>query len=340
MLRRLSLLLRLKAVAALGLALAVTASAQAPGYQAPRHSAAPSPLLVAGSNFDIEMRADAGTQIERDRSPAEELAEHRRLERALAGLARQRPGTVDAYVIAVALDSDPVFGREARAAAQVLSRRYGAEGRTLVLAGSDGSAPSDLPRGAPDHLAIALARVAELLDKREDALILFTTSHGAPFGLYYNDADNGYGAISPNRLRAMLDQLGLRNRLLILSACYSGVFVPVLATPATAIVTAASADRTSFGCAADNDWTFFGDALVNRALRKPQPLPAAFTEAQGLIAGWEAQVEQQPSQPQIAIGPATGWLTALEQRIPRAATSPIGRPAIETTIPRSAGRSR
>jgi hypothetical protein len=297
-------------------------------------------LLVAGSNFDIEMRADAGTQIERDRSPAEELAEHRRLERALAGLARQRPGTVDAYVIAVALDSDPVFGREARAAAQVLARRYGAEGRTLVLAGSDGSGPSDLPRGAPDHLAVALARVAETLDRHEDALILFTTSHGAPFGLYYNDADNGYGAISPNRLRAMLDQLGLRNRLLILSACYSGVFVPVLASPSTAIVTAASADRTSFGCAADNDWTFFGDALVNRALRKPQPLPAAFTEAQGLIAGWENEVRQPPSQPQIAVGPRTAWLTALEQRIPRAATPPTGRPAIQTTIPRTAGRSR
>src|SRR5690349_14523279 len=102
MVRPVSLLIRLKAVAALGLAPAVTASAQAPGYQPPRHTAAPSPLLVAGSNFDIEMRADAGTQIERDRSPAEELAEHRRLDRALAALARQRPGTVDAYVVAVA----------------------------------------------------------------------------------------------------------------------------------------------------------------------------------------------------------------------------------------------
>ena len=338
MLRRLPLFLRLKAVAALGLAFAVTASAQP--YQAPRHTAGPSPLLVAGSEFDIEMRADAGTQIERDRTPAEQLAEHRRLERALGQLGRQRPGTVDAYVVAVALDSDPVFGREARAAAQVLSRRYGAEGRTLVLAGSDGSGPSDLPRGAPDHLAVALARIAELLDRDEDALVLYTTSHGAPFGLYYNDADNGYGAISPNRLRAMLDQLGLRNRLLILSACFSGVFVPVLSSPSTAIVTAASADRTSFGCAADNDWTFFGDALVNRALRKPQPLPAAFTEAQGLIAGWETQVQQPPSQPQIAVGAATGWLAALEQRIPRAASQPTGRPAIETTVPRTAGRSR
>ena len=330
---RLRLWVVLKLSLALGLVLPCAASSQS--YRPPRHTAAPSPLLVgAGSELELGLRADAGTQIEQDRSPAEELAEHRKLERALAALGRQRAGTVDAYVVAIALDSDPVFGREARAAADVLARRYGAQGRTLVLAGTDGRAPSALPRGTPGTLAIALARVAELMDRDEDALVLYTTSHGAPFGLYYNDGDHGYGAVSPNRLRRMLDGLGLRNRLLILSACYSGVFVPVLQSPATAIVTAASADRTSFGCAADNDWTFFGDALINRALRKPQPLPAAFTEAQGLIAGWEAQVRQPPSQPQIQVGALAGrWLDDLERRIPRTATAPVGRPAIETTVP-------
>ena len=323
--------LGLRLIAALALALPCAASTQ--DYQAPQHTAGPSPLLVAGSEFDIALRADAGTQIELGRDPASELAEHRRLERALAALGHQRAGQVDAYVIVAALDSDPVFGREARAAAQVLGRRYGAAGRTLVLAGSDGSAPSDLPRGSPHSLAIALARVAELMDESEDALILYTTSHGAPFGLYYNDADNGYGAISPFRMKAMLDGLGIGNRLLILSACYSGVFVPALASPTTAIVTAASADRPSFGCQADNDWTFFGDAMVNRALRRPQPLADAFAEASGLVAGWESQVRVAPSRPQISVGAAAArWLGPLEQRMPRAATDPVGRPAIETAL--------
>ena len=239
---------------------------------------------------------------------------------------------VDAYVVSIALDSDPVFGREARAAGEVLQRRYDARGRTIVLAGSDGAAPSTLPRGSPATLAIALARIAELIDRREDVLVLYTTSHGAPFGLYYNDGDSGYGAISPNRMAAMLDQLGLENRLLILSACFSGVFVPRLRSETSAIVTAASADRTSFGCAAENDWTFFGDAMINHALRKPQSLGAAFAEAGGLVAGWEAQVGARPSQPQIFLGAGTSrWLGALERRMPAAATQPVGRPALETT---------
>ena len=167
------------------------------------------------------------------------------------------------------------------------------------------------------------------MDEREDVLVLYTTSHGAPFGLYYNDADNGYGAISPNRLAGMLNGLGIRNRLLILSACYSGVFVPRLQSETTAIVTAAAADRSSFGCVAENDWTFFGDAMINRALRQPQPLATAFEQARTLVAGWERQIHGQPSNPQVSIGAgASRWLTALEARLPPA-TEPVGRPALE-----------
>ena len=319
----------LRALAGLLLILPTAATPQI--YQPPRHTY-PSDMLTSGSALDVNLRADAGTQIERDRAPAAELDEHRKLERALRALLPQRRGTVDAYVVAIALDSDPVFGREARAAGEVLQRRYGAAGRTIVLAGSDGSAPSTLPRGTPATLAIALARIAELIDKQEDAIILYTTSHGAPVGLYYNDGDSGYGLISPNRLAAMLDQLGIRNRLLILNACFAGVFVPRLQSDTSAIVTAASFDRSSFGCVAENDWTFFGDALINHALRGPQSLASGFAQASGLIMGWEAQYQVMPSQPQISIGSgAARWLGALERRIPAVVTRPVGRPAVETS---------
>jgi hypothetical protein len=322
-------------IAALALALAAAASSQT--YRPPGHNAPP-PMIVDGSPTEVLERADAGTQIERNRAPAIELEEHRKLDRALQALLPQRPGIVDAYVVAIALDSDPVFGREARVAGDVLARRYGAEGRTIVLAGSDGSGPSPLPRGTPETLAIVLARIAELIDRREDALILYTTSHGAPFGLFYNDGDNGYGLISPNRLAGMLDGLGLRNRLLILSACYAGVFVPRLHSDSSAIVTAAASDRSSFGCVAENDWTFFGDAMINHALRKNQPLAAAFAEAAHMVAGWEAQLRVRPSQPQFSIGAsAARWLDALERHIPPTATEPVGRPALAPALAKGPG---
>jgi hypothetical protein len=263
-------------------------------------------------------------------TPARRLAEHRRLEASLAALKPQRPGVVDAYVLTIALDSDPVFAREAREAGRVLAARYDAAGRALTLAGADGKGGPALAMGSPAAIDAALARIAELMDRSEDVLVLYTTSHGAPLGLAYNDGDQGYGAISPTRLWTVLSELGIGNRLLLVSACYSGVFVPMLQSDTTAIVTASSADRSSFGCQAENDWTFFGDALVNRALRKRQPLATAAAEAQATIAGWERREKLDASRPQVAIGAgATRWLAALEARMPATNGAPVGRPAVE-----------
>jgi hypothetical protein len=321
------LLLPLAAV----LALLPTASARQQPYVPPQHSAPPPPAIARSTDFEVAQQANGGTQIERDRPATHALAEHRRLARALATLGAQRKGVVDAYVLSVALDSDPVFGREAREAGKVLARRYDAAGRTITLGGSDGSAPSPLPMGSPQNIEAALARIAELMNPAEDVLVLYTTSHGAPFGIVYNDGNEGYGAISPVRLSRLFDAFGFHRRLLIISACYSGVFVPVLSGPQTAIFSAAASDRSSFGCLAENDWTFFGDAMINRALRKPQPLAAAAGEAASLISQWERQGKLKPSLPQQSIGvEVAAWLTPLEARMPRAATAPVGRPSIDS----------
>lgn len=297
-------------------------------YRPVEHTSVP-PFLAKMSPSEVSYAADIGTSFERSRSATWQLAEHRRLATALARLTPGRAGVVEAFILSVGLDSDPVFGREAREAGRVLTRRYGAAGHNLVLAGSDGREASALPMGSPGNIAAALARMAELMGP-EDALVLYTTSHGAPYGVVYNDGDAGYGMIGPLKLAQMLNELGIRNRLLLISACYSGVFVPTLVTDTTAIVTAASSTRTSFGCQADNDWTFFGDALVNRALRKPQGLATAAAAATMTIAEWEAEARLEPSQPQSYIGSkAAVWLEALERALPPV-TASVGRPATDS----------
>ncbi len=167
------------------------------------------------------------------------------------------------------------------------------------------------------------------MDLDQDVLILYTTSHGAPFGIVYSDGDQGYGAISPSWLWSTLGELQIRNRLLIISACFSGVFVPILANDSSIVITAAAADRTSFGCVSENDWTFFGDAMINHALREPQPISTAFNEARTMVGTWESQGRMIPSRPQIAM-PATppAWLAALEKKMPATPSDPVGRPAV------------
>jgi hypothetical protein len=94
------------------------------------------------------------------------------------------------------------------------------------------------------------------------------------------------------------------------------------AGPSTRL-TAASAQKPSFGCRAENDWTFFGDALVNQALRQPIPLPDAFAQARSSITKWEVASRLDPSNPQIDLGPqAIAWMDKSTRKFPKSRANP------------------
>jgi Peptidase C13 family len=275
--------------------------------------------LLAPAGAQDTSGAAKGVSWEQGRTASWELAQHRKLSAALTALKPQRPGVVDAYVVVVGLDADPVFGREAAEAAKVLSRRYDALGHTILLA----SGSSTAPNGSPIAIDTVLAAVAAKMNLKEDVLILYTTSHGGPeMGVVYRDGTSGYGMIGPQRMADVLSELKIERRLIMISACYSGQFVTALASPASAIITAADDDRTSFGC-----------ALINTALRKPQPFEAAVTQAFELISTWEFAKGLTSSKPREFIGDgAKTWLAALEKRMPPGITAKVGRPAIEDEV--------
>lgn len=278
------------------------------------------------------LRAELGSAQEprlNKASPQQLAADQRATEQAVAALQAQQRGVVDAYVVVVALDSDPVFNREAREAGRVLARRFDAAGRTLVLAADEGSDKASAP-GTPQDLGLALRGLTQVMDPQEDVLVLYSTSHGVPDrGLVFRDKGRGTALIGTADFGQMLNSLPVKNRLLILQACYSGQFVPVLEDPGTIVMTAAAADRSSFGCEAGNDWTFFGDALVNHAFRQPLPLDIQFRRAKALIAAAEEREDLLASNPQVVIGSETSnWLEQLEARKPTSESQPVGQSAL------------
>ncbi len=286
------------------------------------------PQVQAQSPDDI-VAAEKGTTSEGGRAAGWYFDQHQRLAGAIDGLKPQTPGKVDTYILVVGLDRDPVFQTESEETAAVLQRRYGAEGRTLTLiTGSE----TGYAQGSPANIQIALAAIAKKMDVAEDVLILYTTSHGAPkIGIVYQDGRKGSGTIAPRRMRTILNDVGIKRRIIVISACYSGEFVPFLANDDSIVITAASAMRSSFGCAPGNDWTFFGDALINHGLRTLKPLPAAASEAVALIDQWEKRFEFVSSQPQISVGAASHiWLNEIEKNIPEKPTEKTGTPAIKS----------
>jgi hypothetical protein len=89
---------------------------------------------------------------------------------------------------------------------------------------------------------------------------------------------------------------------IVISACHAAAFIPQLKDPDTIIITAAAADKTSFGCSDDRDLTYFGEAFYRDALPKAQNLEEAFKQAKEAIAVRENQEHQKVSEPEAYFG--------------------------------------
>ena len=64
-------------------------------------------------------------------------------------------------------------------------------------------------------------------------------------------------------------------------------------------MTAARADRVSFGCSEENDFTYFGRALFAEALNETDDLARAFELAKTRVAEREQADDFEPSEPQL-----------------------------------------
>jgi tetratricopeptide (TPR) repeat protein len=205
-------------------------------------------------------------------------------------------GAPQAKVVAFGLFGDQsVFESEAKGAAQIVASRFGG-GPVIVRANTKSS-----EEATSETLAATLQSAAKAMDVENDILFLILTSHGSRAGLAVK-TPRRQETLSPLDLFTMLDRTRVRHRIVIVSACYSGVFIPPLADPDTLVITAADADHPSFGCRNGNAWTYFGDAFFNMALRRTADLRDAFALAKAAIRQREVQNRLEPSNPQIAGG--------------------------------------
>jgi hypothetical protein len=226
------------------------------------------------------------------------------LERALAQMQPSRTGQPQLFFVGFAgYGAQAVFKREVLAVRDLFDEGFGTKGRSLVLV-NHASTLADIALANATNLDRALQHIGGLMNKDEDVLFLFLTSHGQKGLLVIEMPGFAFNDLKPDRLREILDRSGIRNRVVVVSACHSGSFVPALAGPRTLVMTAARADRTSFGCDDSREWTYFGDAFFNRALRRERSFERASHRASRLISSWETGEKLERSLPQIAGGEA------------------------------------
>jgi hypothetical protein len=188
-----------------------------------------------------------------------------------------------------------VFRREAIGAAQIVADRFGG-GPVNVQYNSKKGGGATI-----EGLTASLQAATQGMDAKSDVLFLILTSHGDRAGLAVK-AGRLRQTLTPSRLAGMLARTSVRHKVVVISACYSGVFIPRLASPDVLVITAADANHPSFGCEDKAKWTFFGDAFFNVALRQAKDLKTAFDVARALVLKRELRERFVPSNPQMAGG--------------------------------------
>jgi hypothetical protein len=232
-------------------------------------------------------------------------------------LAPQRPGIAELYFLGFAgFANQDVFLKEATSAQAVFDAHFDTIGRSLTLVNNRQSVDR-YPLATTANLAAALKGVAQRMDVEEDVLVLFLTSHGYRRGWFGVEfAEFGTRNLNAPQLRTLLDESGIKWRVVVISACFSGAFIEALKDERTLILTASARNRASFGCSHHNAFTYFGEAYVDHALRRNVSLIDAFVEAREEIAERERREELPSSDPQIEMGAGiVERLDTIEQRL-------------------------
>ena len=144
--------------------------------------------------------------------------------------------------------------------------RFDTDGRSIVLINNPRTM-LEAPFATVSNLRATLSAIGDMIDPDQDVVMVYLTSHGGrDHKLAVEFPPLQLEALAPATLKEILDGAGIKWRIIVVSACYSGGFIEPLKDDYTLILTASATDRTSFGCGSESDATYFGDALFQHGI--------------------------------------------------------------------------
>ena len=257
-------------------------------------------ILSYANTRDDGRRRDAGNwqygELE-DKAAAKKLAadieaalyrQNGLLEQSLSALQPGHTPGGNLFFLGIAGDgSQEVFQRESAFVRQQFDTDFGTRNHSLRLVNSRSTLLTE-PLATITSIRTALQGMARVMNKDKDILFIYMTSHGSPQKEFtLNPPGMEIANLTADELAALLKESGIRWKVVVISACYSGGFLDALKDEGTLLITAARHDRASFGCADENDFTYFGRAFFKEALPQSESFQQAFEKASALVREWE-----------------------------------------------------
>jgi hypothetical protein len=195
-----------------------------------------------------------------------------------------------------------VFAEEIKLAARRVGEIYGSAARSVLLI-NDRRDVKTYPLASVSSLRYALKSLGAVMNRDDDVLFLALSSHGSPDAtIEVSNEGMAPQTLSAQTLAELLADSGIRWRVIVVSACFSGTFIKPLADDHTIVITAAAKNRSSFGCSDTRELTYFGEAFYREALPSSTDLRAAFETAREEIRLREKTESFKPSKPQAHFG--------------------------------------
>ena len=255
---------------------------------------------------DVWNPQDAVTTISDQEAQDREAAlfeQSARIDQALEAVHRDASPKPQAFFLGFAgVGDEKVFAQEIGLASRVIGERYKTTERQVALINDERDLAA-APLASVPGLAYALKGLAGHMQPDRDVLFLAISSHGSEDpAVSVANSQMPLTDLTPDDLKDALDEAGIKWRVIFISACYAGGFIEPLRDEHTVVITAAAADRTSFGCSVDSDLTYFGEAFYQDALPEAASLREAFATAKTAIAAREHEEQETPSNPQAYFG--------------------------------------
>ena len=223
---------------------------------------------------------------------------------ALNDLEEERPGVTDLYFVGFAsYAGEDVFRKDMDVAQQLFDERFDTDGRSIVLVNNPATV-LEQPLATASNLRASLSVIGDTIDPEQDVVMVYLTSHGnRDHSLAVQFPPLELDPVTPDSLKQMLDDAGIKWRIIVVSACYSGGFVEPLADEYTLVITSSGVDAPGFGCDGRAPPTLFGDAFFQQGLGKSGSFEAAFEVAKARVAERESAAGYAPpSDPQWRMG--------------------------------------